>query len=309
MYPDGDTPINELLQNADDARATTVRFVLDAGNVSFGHESLHPIVQEVVASEAEAGGVGATTAWQGPALYCYNDGPGFTETDFAAIRRIRAESKTNQNAATGKFGLGFQSVYHITDAPSVVSNSCAAFFDPNRRYWPKGGAELKLAVGDDAPDGPSDAVAPTDFPDQFEPLRLFGGADGASWDMHSPFNGALIRLPLRQQDGELGDVYSHEKAHDQLQRLRTLGSSLLLFLKSVRTIEVFARSEASVEPKLQFSVRRQYIDKPPQSSIEARVRAAPSRPQLYDGLLDQPEFEINHVQVDVLVSNGAGLFS
>ena len=278
-YPDGDTPINELLQNADDAGATIVRFVLDAETVKFGQESLLPWIQDKVDNDA------VSDAWQGPALYCYNDGPGFSADDFAAIRCIRAESKAEQSEATGRFGLGFNSVYHFTDAPTVVSNGSAAFFDPMRRFWRKGGQKLSFTPAANMVDE-ENGIAPAAFRDQFEPLRLFGGEDGAPWELDSPFRGTLIRLPLRNHDGDLGTAYSHQKASELLERLRARGSELLLFLKNIRTIEVLCREQASAPPQLKFRLRRcscagEYEPR----SIMQRVQSVATRAQLYDSLV------------------------
>ena len=134
--------------------------------------TLLPFLQEKVDSVAETPGGGP---WQGPALYCYNDGPGFSEEDFRAIRFLRAESKQTRNAATGRFGLGFNSVYHITDAPSLISNGHTLFFDPHRHCWATGGFECRMALGEsfDA----EGTISPIDFQDQFAPYRLFGGPD------------------------------------------------------------------------------------------------------------------------------------
>jgi sacsin len=51
--------------------------------------------------------------WQGPALLCYNDAV-FQPADFTAIARIGQDSKLEKPAATGRFGLGFNAVYHFT---------------------------------------------------------------------------------------------------------------------------------------------------------------------------------------------------
>lgn len=37
---------------------------------------------------------------------------------------------------TGRFGIGFNSVYHVTDVPSFVSRDRICFFDPHADYLP-----------------------------------------------------------------------------------------------------------------------------------------------------------------------------
>lgn len=39
-------------------------------------------------------------------------------------------------ATTGRFGLGFNSVYNITDVPGFVSGDYLVVFDPHARYLP-----------------------------------------------------------------------------------------------------------------------------------------------------------------------------
>ena len=53
-----------------------------------------------------------------------------------------------------------------------------------------------------------------------------------------------MQAPLRQcaAGSKLGDVYPHEKADALLNRLCECGPELLLFMKSVRSIEVYARA-------------------------------------------------------------------
>lgn len=50
-------------------------------------------------------------------------------------RRLQA-SKLDKLAATGRFGLGFNAVYHFTDLPSLVSGEHLVMFDPHTKYVP-----------------------------------------------------------------------------------------------------------------------------------------------------------------------------
>ena len=71
-------------------------------------------------------------AWQGPALLAYNDAV-FSPADFKNISRIGQDSKLERPAATGRFGLGFNAVYHLTDVPSFCSGDYIVLFDPHAR--------------------------------------------------------------------------------------------------------------------------------------------------------------------------------
>ena len=113
--------ISELVQNADDAGASEVRLLLDArGETELGARSLlSPKMR----------------TWQGPALVAWNDAT-FSPSDFSNIARIGQDSKVGNPAAAGRFGLGFNAVYHFTDLPSFVSGSHLVVFDPHAAYLP-----------------------------------------------------------------------------------------------------------------------------------------------------------------------------
>lgn len=49
---------------------------------------------------------------QGPALLAFNDAT-FSPADFASIARIGQDSKMARPASIGRFGLGFNSTYHV----------------------------------------------------------------------------------------------------------------------------------------------------------------------------------------------------
>ena len=89
LYAEGPGVLNELIQNADDAGATTVKIVYSSHRYK-SKSLLGPRLAE----------------WQGPALYVYNDAT-FTESDFVNLSRIGQGSKLSRLETTGRFGLGF----------------------------------------------------------------------------------------------------------------------------------------------------------------------------------------------------------
>ena len=94
---------------------------------------------------------------------CYNDSV-FTPADLAAISRIGQDSKLERPAAVGRFGLGFNAVYHFTDIPSFVSGDYLVFFDPHATNLPGATPSqpgLKIRF--------KDADLLHQFPDQFQP--------------------------------------------------------------------------------------------------------------------------------------------
>ena len=55
----------------------------------------------------------ALDVFQGPALLAYNDAQ-FTEKDWQSIQDMQQSVKVEDPFKIGKFGIGFNSVYHIT---------------------------------------------------------------------------------------------------------------------------------------------------------------------------------------------------
>lgn len=51
--------------------------------------------------------------FQGPALYCYNNEI-FKEEDWEGIQNLMRSNKKEDPLKVGRFGIGFNSVYHIT---------------------------------------------------------------------------------------------------------------------------------------------------------------------------------------------------
>ena len=86
----------ELIQNADDAGAREVRFLLDPRRHS---------TEDVFDR--------GLSKYQGPALYAWNDAV-FKRDDWQFLGRIEQSGKKKQVLKVGRFGLGFLSVFHIT---------------------------------------------------------------------------------------------------------------------------------------------------------------------------------------------------
>ena len=120
-YKDGLTIIKELLQNADDAGATEMNICYDTRHHRATPEKLFFPGME---------------ACHGPALVVHNNAE-FTQDDFKNITKLAGATKENQPLKIGKFGVGFCSVYHITDIPSFISNRYLYIFDPTLTYLKK----------------------------------------------------------------------------------------------------------------------------------------------------------------------------
>jgi len=91
--------IKELIQNADDAGADFMSVILD--------ERLPP-------SETPP----EYKSLYSPALIVRNNAP-FKDLDFKAICDVAGGHKRAQATAAGRFGIGFNSVYFVTDTPVI----------------------------------------------------------------------------------------------------------------------------------------------------------------------------------------------
>ena len=94
--------MQEIIQNADDAKATEVKFILD-------HRELPTLSSNLVEPHAQ----GLLHRFRGPALFTYNDAA-FSERDWEGIQSLQQSGKAKDPFKVGKFGIGFNSVYHIT---------------------------------------------------------------------------------------------------------------------------------------------------------------------------------------------------
>ena len=113
-YEAGPNIFIELLQNADDARAGCAKFLLV--------EKEYPMPANAIFEDS-------MNAVMGAALYVYDDGL-FTAKNQHDITFISSEGKRDDVSKTGKFGVGFRSVYHMTDVPHWVSALGLCYSDP-----------------------------------------------------------------------------------------------------------------------------------------------------------------------------------
>ncbi|XP_071734151.1 uncharacterized protein [Rutidosis leptorrhynchoides] len=235
MYADGPGTLFELVQNAEDAKATEVAFLLD--NTHYGTSSiLSPEMAE----------------WQGPALYCFNNSV-FSPQDLYAISRIGQESKLEKPFAIGRFGLGFNCVYHFTDIPTFVSGENIVLFDPHACNLPgispsHPGLRIKF----------SGRKILEQFPDQFSPFLHFG------CDMQQAFPGTLFRFPLRNAKVALKsqikkEAYSPQDVTSLLSSFAEVVSETLLFLRNVKTIAIYTKEGAGSEMQLVHRVHKEHI--------------------------------------------------
>ena len=267
-YADGPGVISELVQNADDAGATEVRLLLDArGEDELGARSLlSPKMR----------------TWQGPALVCWNDAT-FSESDFRNIARIGQDSKVAKPAAAGRFGLGFNAVYHFTDLPSFVSGSHLVAFDPHAAFLPGASAAkpgLKIAF---ARDGGETSGLLAQFPDQFAGYRGIFGCD-----FRGAYDGTLFRFPLRSPEAAKtseikAEAYTEATVRDLFAAFKKNAAHTLLFLKNVTKIGVYEMSSAQPDSPEVESARGEGGAPPKNSPKSPRLLYEARVPAFQDG--------------------------
>ena len=233
-YPEGTAILKELIQNADDAGARTISFTLDCRS--------HPSVTLADAALSE---------FQGPALHVFNDAV-FTEEDFKSIQRIGDSLKKTAETKSkiGRFGIGFNAVYHWTDLPSFVSTNYLVMLDPQARFLPN----VNPSNPGKLVDFLTNKSVITSFRDQFLPYEGYGG----NLDWSKPFPGTLFRLPLRTASQAETSLLSRRalslpEAVELLVSLQQEASSMLLFLKNIESIEIKHWLPGDKEPRRVFA--------------------------------------------------------
>ena len=212
-YPCDHEILKEMIQNADDAQATDIHFVKDIRH----HKDTHVF----------------ENSWkklQGPALCVYNNKP-FSRSDLEGIQNLGEGSKVQDPSKTGQYGIGFSSVYHLTDVPSLLTSSpelgeTLCVFDPYCSYVP-GATPSEPGMRFD--DLPSLREA---FPDVFscyleEQFKLS--------------NATLFRLPLRTRAmAERSDISKNTMTVPKLQamltQLKNEAFEILLFTNHLKQI-------------------------------------------------------------------------
>ncbi|XP_003390766.2 PREDICTED: sacsin-like, partial [Amphimedon queenslandica] len=208
-YKDGLTIIKEMIQNADDAGATEVNILYDDRT-----HSTHKLLFK------------GMTESHGPALIVHNNST-FTKEDFENITKLAGATKANQPLKIGKFGVGFCSVYHITDVPSFVSGEWLYIFDPTLKY-------LKGVVHNESRPGKK-VQYQSKFLAQSQQMAPYEGLFG--FTSTANYNGTIFRLPFRTSPSQISStIYNEHLIQKMKNDLINNGSKLLLFLQHVKRI-------------------------------------------------------------------------
>ena len=210
-YKDGLTIIKELLQNADDAGATEMNVCYDKRHHTDKRRGLFfPGMAEC----------------HGPALVVNNNAM-FTEEDFMNITKLAGATKEGKFLKIGKFGIGFCSVYHITDVPSFVSSDLLYIFDPTLKY-------LKEEIKNLARPGKKLCFT-SPFIRKSKQLAPYMGL--FDFDPKEQYEGTTFRFPFRTAVSELSEkIYTDHDVKHLMEQMQRSSSKLILFLQNVESI-------------------------------------------------------------------------
>ena len=245
-YRDGFSVPKELIQNADDAGATEVRFLYDERT---NEDAMTCLIDE------------GMKECQGPALWVYNDAE-FRNDDFENIVKLNGGTKEQENEKIGKFGLGFNTVYNLTDVPMFLSRNYFVIFDPNTFYLRKAiKNKSKPGIKIDVNKNPEKKRK---FRNQFKP---FNGIFGCDLHLNKPdnsFPGTLFRFPLRTREQAIrseikGVHYDNNQMRELLDIFVRGAKHLPLFTQNVCQLSIFHLPRESVEetrPELMFEVTK-----------------------------------------------------
>ena len=208
-YPPGLGTFKEFLQNADDAGARKFAILFDS--TSFNTDT-------TISSNAKE--------WQGPALYIYNSAS-FSKKDFEGIIQVGNSGKISDPKTIGKYGLGFNCAYHLTDLVSFISLDQLVMFDPHGEFLPDNLLGLRCSLS---------KLNPTQFADTILPFKW---NEFNSFDIpYSIFDGTLFRLPLRTSEQAEKSLlsscrYTNDEVLSLLSKFIDTASEMMLFLNNI----------------------------------------------------------------------------
>ena len=245
-YSDGFAVPKELVQNADDAGATEVRFLYDERT---NQDAMTCLIDEEMKH------------CQGPALWVYNDAE-FRDEDFTNIAKLNGATKEQETEKIGKFGLGFNAVYNLTDVPMFLSRNFFVIFDPNKFYLGKAirnkskpGIKINLN---------KNTKRLRSLSNQFKPFNGIFDCDlHLNKDDYS-YPGTLFRFPLRTREqaikSEIKQLhYDNEQMKELLKLFASGAKTLLLFTQNVVRVSIYhlpKDSSLSCPPSLLFEVSK-----------------------------------------------------
>jgi sacsin len=167
-------------------------------------------------------------------LIAYNSHPPFDANDFDSLQHLGDSLKRDDATKTGKFGLGFNSVYHWTDVPQILSDNNLLLLDPHHSW----SAEIGHPPG-----GPCwDVVKDREDEAMQNQLRVF--QEVLHVDLKSGLDGTAVRIPLRtEEQAKKSKICQKSVSVDEMKKVLTdfaagFAGGYGVFLKKVEGITV-----------------------------------------------------------------------
>lgn len=139
--------------------------------------------------------------------------------------------------------MGFNTLYNVTDIPSIFSGSTLVYFDPNVKYLSnrirhpqQPGIRVNFAnIGHEYVHH---------YSDQFKPYEHIFGCDLFEAGFKN-YAGTIVRLPLRTEASAISaNLYSSKSDVERLVKIMfNNADSMLLFTQSVRAVEFYVLEE------------------------------------------------------------------
>ncbi|KAF9967117.1 hypothetical protein BGZ65_000134, partial [Modicella reniformis] len=166
----------------------------------------------------------------GPALLAGSDSL-FEEKDFVSMKNLAASEKKTDETKIGQMGIGFNSIYHMTDSPSFISGDQFMVIEPHERIF--NGENSRFTEGAVRGSFAENNQGLELFPDQ---LKVFSVLEDI--DFSKPYQGTIFRFPLRSEEqaktSKLSkNAYSSEKVLEMLMKLKEEALRGILFLKHI----------------------------------------------------------------------------
>lgn len=262
----------ELLQNADDAGAAEVKFCLD--------ERTPPQVHST----------SDLFCLSDPALLVCNDAAFQTKKDvanpddlddFTAILEVASEHKIVQLTAAGKFGIGFNSVYFLSDNPILFSRQEVHVFDLLNTLYEANG--WRYLLDDFQKDIELSALIDWCFPAAAIGPKSFAELCRQNAD----YDKTVFRFPLRNTDEKSKAVFP-DRFPDKAARAQLLEDMIreatrsLIFLKNVRKISFDILSDEDVHAQATIEAS------PVPSKFGTFLKEVESNAAQFDELTDDP---------------------
>ena len=198
-------------------------------------------------------------ALQGPALVLASS-RALDDNDLLRIKQIGSSEKRKQFAQAGRFGLGLNSLYHLSDTPQIfAANLAFVVLDPLHKLGDEDGKKfLPAQLRENFPNmlAPFEAV-PKEYP-------------------------TVFRLPLRTSGpSSFGKKWSAQDAFDLLSRFIELQKSeLLLFSRSVTQVVVDVRSSDGTVARLREIARTDTVDDDDDTPLQSPRKSPRKSPRV-----------------------------